>query len=416
MNISNGAPGTNGMFVKSKKWYQRIKLPRGVIIAVCVLPVVITALFYLLRGFPLIMGWASINVSTPVRNIMGRLTHLYPFSIMEVLIIAVAMGLIYYIIKTIMVTVRRRGKLRIVGKRILPILVIALYAWGTFCWLWNSGYHAPGFAERNGFAGEGVNSENLAAVTRVFAERANELSILVERDVDGRYVGDRREMFADSLGIFGNISHEFPCLGGRLYSPKPMMFSWLMSRTGYGGVYFALTGEANINIDPPLILMPVTVAHEHAHHLGVFAEDEANFVAILASITSENLRFQYAGYLAGLTYLLPALAGEDSETWHEINNNMYDEVRRDWNEVFEFWQSQRTVNLGIEFVDNILTNVTETLRETVDLIYDAYLRAHNQELGLKSYGACVDLIIEYFVTRNLIAEHLPDAFEYDNHY
>ena len=400
---------------KTKKWYQRIKIPIGVTIAVCVLPVVIIGLFYALRGFPRIMGWAADSISAPIREFLARITSLYPFSMMEVLIIAVIIGLIFYIVKSISVSLHRRGTWKILGKRLLPIVIIAAYLWGIFCWLWNVGYHAPGFAERNGFTGYGVNTQNLTEVSKVFAQRANELSLLVDRDANGRYVGNRSQIFADSLYVFENISREFPCLEGRLFRPKPMMFSWLMSRTGYSGIYFALTGEANINVMPPYILMPATVMHEHAHHLGVFAEDEANFVAIITGITSDNLVFQYAGYLKGLMYLLPALQTVDHDAWQEISNTLYEEVRRDWNEVFEFWQSQRTVNVGVDIIDNVLTAVNDAMRDTVDFVYDAFLRAHDQELGLMSYGACVDLIIEYFVTRDLISAHFAHRAQLEDY-
>jgi len=383
---------------KKKKWYQRIKIPRGVVIAVCVLPAVLTALFYALRPFPVVMGWATTYISAPIRGFFGMISSIYPFSVMEVFITAVGIWLIYYIIKTISVTARRRGKWKMLGKRLLPILVAAVYVWGMFCWLWNIGYHAPGFAARYGFTGYGVNASNLASVTRLFAERANELSLLVERD-DGRYVGNRHEMFEESTEIFHNIAKEFPSLGGRLYRPKPMVFSWIMSRTGYSGMYFALTGEANINTNPPLVLMPKTVAHEHAHQLGIFAEDEANFVAILACITSENIVFEYAGYLRGLMYLLSALQTEDAVAWTEVVDSLSEEVLRDWTENSEFWRSQRRVETGIGFLDTVLTSVTVTVSDAVDAIYDEFLRSQAQELGIRSYGACVDLIVEYFVTR-----------------
>jgi hypothetical protein len=282
------------------------------------------------------------------------------------------------------------------------VLVAAVYVWGMFCWLWNSGYHSNGFAAKNGFSGEMVTAENLAAVTRLFADKANELSQLVDRDDDGRYIENRREMFNESVNIYANITKEFPSLEGRLYRPKPMMFSWLMSRTGYSGMYFALTGEANINTNPPGVLMPATVAHEHAHQLGVFAEDEANFVGIMASITSGNIVFEYAGYLSGLMYLSRALSTEDPDAWREVMDSLVDEVNRDWNENFEFWQSQRRVETGVGFLDNILTTVTVTVSDAVDVVYDEFLRSQSQELGIKSYGACVDLLVEYFATRGLL--------------
>jgi len=386
------------MNTNSKKWYQRIKLPRGLIIAICVLPAVITGLFYVLRPFTAVMDWASLTVAAPVRGFFGMLSAAYPFSMMEIFITGAGIWLIYYIVKTIMLTVRRRGKWKILGIRVLPIAVAALYFWGIFCWLWNSGYHATGFAERNGFVGGGVPIESLIEVTKLFAEKTNELSLLVDRDEEGYYVGNRREMFAASLGVYQNISSEFPSLGGRLYRPKPMIYSWVMSRTGYSGVYFALTGEANINTGPPGVFMPVTVAHEHSHQLGVFAEDEANFVGILGCVTSGDLVFEYAGYLSGLTHLLSALGREDAEARREIESSLSDEAIRDWWENSDYWQAQRRVETGIEFIDRILTTVTVTVSDAVDVVYDSYLKSNDQVLGIKSYGACVDLLVEYFAS------------------
>ena len=145
--------------------------------------------------------------------------------------------------------------------------------------------------------------------------------------------------------------------------------------------------------------MPATVAHEHAHQLGVFAEDEANFVGIVACITSGNVVFEYAGYLSGLIYLMRALASVDFEAWLEIGDSLSEEVLIDWQDNSDFWQSQRTVNTGIGFLDNVLTTVTVTVSDAVDTIYDGFLRSQNQELGIRSYGACVDMLVEYFASR-----------------
>jgi len=387
---------------KIKEWFKNLRLPRGVVIAVCVLPAVLTALFYALRWFPVVMDWAAIHISAPIRGFLGMLSALYPVSMMEVLLTVAGIWLIYYIVKTIMATVRRRGKMRILGRRLLPVAIAALYFWGLFCWLWNSGYHAPGFAVKNGFTGEEVTAANLAAVTWFFAEKANELSALVDRDDEGRYIANRRGMFAASTEIYSHLSSEFPSLGGRLYRPKPMMYSWLMSRTGYSGMYFALTGEVNINTRPPGSMMPLTVAHEHAHQLGVFAEDEANFVGIMACITSENTVFEYAGYLSGLTHLMNALSSEDVAALFEIWDSLSEEVNRDRRESSDFWWAQREVRIGVGFIDNVLTNVVVTVSDAVDTVYDEFLKSQAQELGIRSYGACVDLIVEYFMTRGLI--------------
>jgi len=350
------------------------------------------------------MDWVVIYISQPVRSFFGLLSSLYPFSIMEVVSTALGVFLIYYVVKSVRDTSRRREKWKLLGKRLLPIFIVACYLWCAFCWLWNSGYHSSGFAAKNGFSGGGVSVSDLTAVTQLFADRACELSMLIERDEEGRYIANRRVMFAESTRVYRNISGEFPSLGGRLYAPNAMIYSWLMSITGYSGFYFALTGEAMINTQIPGAFMPYSVAHEHAHQLGVFAEDEASFVGVLACVTSENTTFEYAGYLSGLNYLLSALVTVDAEAVNEIIGGLTAEVNIDRYENFLFWASRTTANTGVDFLDRFLSAVMETTSDAVNAAYDGFLRSQNQELGIKSYGACVDLLVEYFAKTAAEAE------------
>jgi len=389
---------------KIKEWFQTLKIPLGVTIAICVLPVLITALFYALRSSSGVMDWAVVYLSMPVRRFLGLLSSIYPFSIMEILCTAAGIFFIYYIVQAIRSTSRRRNRWKLLGKRLLPLVVVVFYIWGMFCWLWNVGYHATGFAERYNFSSVGITTEDLAEVTWLFADRANELAELVERDDDGRYLANRQVMFTESTSVYRNISSEFPSLEGRLYAPKPMLYSWLMSITGYSGMYFALTGESMINTQPPGAIMPMTVAHEHAHQLGIFAEDEANFVGILACAKSGNTTFEYAGYLAGLNYLLNALMSSidsftDASTpeWLSILNSLSDNVVRDRQESSLFWATRTISNTGVDFFDRIFTSVAETANDAVNTVYDGFLRSQSQELGIMSYGACVDLLVTYFI-------------------
>ena len=373
-----------------------VKLPRTVYIVICVFPAVLTALFYALRHSAGVMSWYSAKVAAPVRGALGLLTSVYPFSLMEILCTVAVIWLIYYIVKTIMVTARRREKLKIFSKRLLTIVVAALYIWSLYCWLWGCGYFAAGFGEKNGFLSDGVAASDLAAVTMLFAKKANEFAPLVKRDAEGHCIEDRRDFFPASTGIYDSAFESFPSLSGRLYRPKPMIFSWLMSRTGYTGIYFALTGESNINTKAPVFLMPATVAHELAHQRGVFAEDEANFVGIAACVTSGDPVYEYAGWLMGLMYLSGALSGADREAWIDVVTGLSDTVNMDWQDNHDFWQSQKTYDTGVEILDKVLTATTETVSDAVDTVYDSYLKSHDQELGIKSYGACVDLLVQYF--------------------
>jgi len=392
---------------KIKQWFRdRISIPLGVTIGISVLPVVLIGLFYALQNSRPAMDWATNYISAPIRGVFALISSIYPFAVMEVVATFAGVFFIYYVVRSIRVTSRRRGRFKLLCKRFLPVLIIICYVWAMFSWLWLVGYRSTGFAERYGFSNDGVYREDLFAVTQMFAERANELSEQMERDENGRYIADRRQMFADSVYVFDNIAEEFPSLQGRIFQPKSMLYSWLMSITGYSGMYFALTGEAMINTQMPGALMPHTVAHEHAHQLGIFAEEEANFVAILAGISSDNPAFQYAAYMAGLTRLLNALWESDdptvsgpSEEWQLIMNNLSEYVHIDWQESSEFWATRTVANTGINFLDRFLTGVAETASDVVDAIYDGFLVAQGQELGLRSYGAFVDMLVEHYAPR-----------------
>jgi len=343
------------------------------------------------------MDFVTWQLSAPVRTFLGMITSIFPFSVMEVLLTAAGIFVIFYIVRTVKVTKHSKGaRIRVLAKRVLHLAVAVFYVFGVFSWLWNSGYFARSFAERNGIEVRPVSVYELMTLTRHFADRASYLAPQMQRDADGRFIENRREMFDVSTEIFANISEEFPELGGRIFRPKPMAYSFLMSRTGYTGIYFALTGEANINIQAPLPLIPATITHEHAHQLGVFSEDEANFVAIIAATQSGNLVFAYSGYFLGLIYLMNALHDADYYAWRDTWDALHPYLQQDWRANREFWISQRTVNTGIRIIDTILTAVTETVHDAVNTFYDGFLRANNQELGLQSYGACIDLLIAYF--------------------
>ena len=386
------------MINQEKKTRKVIKLPRAVYIVICSLPAALTILYYALRHNYNAMNWVATRVSAPIRGALGVLSSIYPFSLFEILCVAAGIWLIYYIVRTIVVTARRREKLKLLGKRLLTIVTVTLYVWSLFCWLWNSVYHAPSFAAKNGFSGGGVAVDSLTYTTQMFATKANELALIVSRDEEGKYVEDQRDLLSVSTMIYGNVFAEFPDLECRLFRPKPMLFSWLMSRMGYTGVYCALTGESNINTRAPIFLIPATIAHELAHQCGVAAEDEANFVGILACVTSNYSAYQYAGYLMGLIYLRSALLSVDNEAWMRINNSLSAEVNRDMQDNNEYWHSQKTVETGVDFLDNVLTTVTGTVSNAVNTAYDGYLKSQSQELGIRSYGACVDLLVEYFAT------------------
>ena len=389
---------TQPLSEKVKTWLRaHMNPPLGVVIALCVLPTVLIALFYILRFNRNAMDWTALYISRPIRGVLSMLSSVYPVALMEIFCTAAGVFVIYYIIRSIISCLHRRKKWQILRKRGLALLVAVCYVFAAWCWLWSSGYYATRFAEKNGLVRQSITAENLITVTQMFVDGANELSVELERDEDGSLIFNRREMFAESRNVYKNISEDFDSLKSTVYAPKPMyLYSWLMSITGYAGMYFALTGESMVNIQLHPAFMPQTVAHEHAHQLGVFAEDEANFISIAACVKSDYPLLKYSGYLVGSNYLLGALASVDFDEYSRLYSSLTDEIHFDRAQNSEMWARAATSNLGIDFVDNMLTSVMETANTTVNTVYDDYLKSHEQPSGLMSYGACVDLLTQYF--------------------
>ncbi|MCL1835557.1 MAG: DUF3810 domain-containing protein [Oscillospiraceae bacterium] len=368
----------------------------AVILAECAFPVVLLVLFYALRANKDFMARTQAGFAEPVRGFLGKTSSVLPFSLMELLCAAAVIWVLYTLIRMIAALFHERDKLKTLLSRLLKIAIPALYIWCAFCWLWNVGYHAPGFAEKSGFANNGVSVIGLSDTARLFAEKANEYAPLVARDADGYVIGDTRLFLSSAVNAYDGLAQDFPCLAAQLRKPKPMLFSRLMSRTGYTGVYFALTGESNVNTHVPRYTIPSTATHELAHQCGVFYEAEANFVAVVACVRSEDPAFAYSGYMLGLSHLLNALYEADRDAWQEVYGTLCPQILFDRAQSHEYWRSQETFDTGIRQLDRFLEFLTNKTSGAVTSVYDSYLRSNNQELGVRSYGACVDLLVEYF--------------------
>lgn len=162
--------------------------------------------------------------------------------------------------------------------------------------------------------------------------------------------------------------------------PKTMRFSRVMSAMGFTGFYFPFTGECNVNVDSPAATLPTTVAHELSHRRGIASEQECNFLAVLGLACScGDAAYRYAGALSGYIYLANALYSADAERWAPPCAQTLDErVVADLRASGAYWAQ------------------FEGLADTVsNAVYDGFLKSYGT-IGVKSYGACVDLLVAYF--------------------
>ena len=100
----------------------------------------------------------------------------------------------------------------------------------------------------------------------------------------------------------------------------------------------------------------------------------------MVATASGNPVYVYSGYLLGYIHLSNALYAVSPDSWYQISGQWFTpELSRDWEDNNAYWRS-----------------LSSPVEEVAEGVYDHFLKGNDQELGIRSYGACVDLLVAYF--------------------
>ena len=361
-----------------KKSLRRLAPVRLGITLLCLLAV---ALIYALRVDEGAMLWVYEHVTHPYHLFMSKLCSHFAFSAAELVYAAAILGLAAYLLWCVYRLIRFPEKPWQLYRLVLTLAMAGAVFWAGLSVMWTPCYYAPGFAEQSGVDDGPLELEELETVARWFAALASEYADEVPRDENGACTTDRDSVLDRAAGVFEGAAELYPFLDGEALRPKPIHFSRIMSYLDFTGFFFPMTGEANLNMDSPVFLLPSTSQHEIAHQRGVAMEQECNFVAVLSCLESEYADFRYAGAALAYIYLGNALAGADYEAYTEIYYSLSDTVRADFKAQSAYWD---------EFRDSAAQKASNT-------VYDSFLKSNGQELGMQSYGACVNLLVHYYI-------------------
>ncbi len=314
-----------------------------------------------------------------------------PFSVAEVLVGLFAVTVLVYLTAAVIGVIRKERKMRRICLILLTVLCIGLTVYAAFCALWGVYYYGDDFATQSGLDDSPIALEDLKAVTVYFTTLVNRYAEQVPRDENGVCAMDRDAILARSDQVYRNAEQLFPCLEGPDIRAKGVHFSRVVSYIDFTGFFFPFTAEANVNTDFPTSLFPSTVAHELAHQRGVAKEQEANFCAVLSSLTYGDPEYCYSACLLAYIHLSNALYDADRSTWSAIYSSLSEPVLRDLAANREYWKQFDT-----------------KVRKVYNTVYENFLYSYGQTLGLKSYGACVDLLVHYYIGEARAALSDPD--------
>lgn len=340
------------------------------------------ALLFCLYGYG-VSSRAAANavcaVTQRVKDGLGAVCYLLPFSVVEWLYAALILGAVSWTVVVIRRLGRGSDRGHILYDGLMGLACLALSVWAVFSLMWGVNYKADSFQDISGLTARPATVDELERVAIRFARELAELADQVERDEDGVFAVDRDEILAAGVTVYDNLYEVFPFLEREDRAPKGLLFSRLFSAMHFTGFYSPFTGESNVNVDSPACLLPATVAHELAHQRGVASEQECNFLAIAACDRCDNVVYRYSGYLKGFIHLNNALYSADRERWQRVRAMLPEAVEADLRDHSAYWEQ----------FEGVTGTVTQKL-------YDATLKSYGLTDGVRSYGTVVDLLIAYF--------------------
>ncbi len=319
-------------------------------------------------------------------QLISNITGLIPFSIMEISIyitIILIISLFVYIVKLIFIKKKDivKGTLSLVIN-ISCVFSILLFMFTIFA---GTNYYRYTFSEINNIKVEESSVEELYKLNLYLVDQAS--SIREELELNQDHINEMGVVEVNNISwleltnsvedAYIILSEHYPTLEGSFGHPKPVLYSKFMSKMEITGIFWPFSLEANINIHVPDYTIPATIAHEKAHQRGFMREDEANYIAYLACIHSENLLLQYSGTMLALTQAGNALYKEDPELYYETRSYFYEGMYADLRDKSNYWS---------QFDNTVISTASTKMNDT-------YLKVNNQKDGVKSYGRMVDLLL-----------------------
>ena len=253
---------------------------------------------------------------------------------------------------------------------------------------WALNHYAPPLAEDLGLDAKGGTIDELAEVSAYHLEEAARLAVQVPRDAQGglehqdfyglaRIAGAAYERPAQSYAVFSGSTVPVKSL---LVWGEPLLYS------GHTGIFFAATAESGVPLNCADADLPFVMCHEAAHRLGLAREDEANFAAYVACVSSDDVRFVYAGHYKAFVYCYNKLRALDADRAAQIIDGLYAQGLGEGIELV--WKDMRAANERYDAYEGPFEKVGTTVNDT-------YLKGFGQTEGVQSYGLVVNYLIAW---------------------
>jgi len=341
-------------------------------------------LLLLSHSRPGFAAWYAERIFPVFPHTLGRFFGMFAFSVFEIMLIAFASILIISVVFVIRNLCSYSGRLKIkAGAKtaLLRFSYIPALIFLIFVLTAGINYNREPYAGHVGIKVQNSSADELVKLYMLLVSRAELLSVEIETDDEGHFMLQREGIYDYAGQSMHNLNNMYGGLGTFFPQAKaPFLSRAVLSKANISGFFSPWTMEANYNGDMPDTAVPFTINHELAHVSGHMREDEANFIAYLASRDASSIDFQYSAVYMALSYTLNALQTTVSREYYiELFSLLPEQLKRDFAFSRAYWQA---------FSGPVADMATRA--------NDTYLRLNQQEDGVKSYGRMVDLLLAYY--------------------
>ena len=345
----------------------------------------VALIIYIVARFsPAFADFFNQNISEIFRRVLAGITNPFPFSFGEAFLLLLP---VIFCLTVWYAAAFRCDTWKSTWSFVGILIAVLCLALSMFVFTFATGYHGTSLDQKLELSQEQVSAQELYQTALILAERINreQENMLYGQDDFSVMPYSLSDMNDKLLSAYDDFCGAHDFIDHYQTRLKPVMLSELMNYTHITGVYSYFTGEANIDVAFPDYTIPYTAAHELAHQRGIAKEDEANMVAFLVCIASEDAYIRYSAYMNMYEYVANALYMANPELYKEARSALDPQIRREmvaYNAFFSKYQNSKAGAVS-------------------GAVNDTFLKFQGTE-GTASYGMVVDLTVAYYKTLGLV--------------
>ena len=347
------------------------------------------------------------NIYALSHNLIAFLTSWCPFAIGEIIMYLGAVALFLQLLIIVLLIFFRKKKkyttfVKKYSKAVLMSIVITLF---LFTVNWTVPFRARVLKASDNTRTEYSLSE-LEYVRATVVEQLNRITLLLNRDENGNLIYDYTD--EDIAASMRSEKADYPRLDGFYPTMKPAICSPFLEWMNIGGYNYVYTMEPTYNLYVDPITMPVLKAHEYAHNMGYYKENEGEFLSCITLVHSDNLFLQYCGYLEMYWYLDEAVYSALADMYLEPGEEPTREKLAQISEAYSLLpqlseQVEQDLyyawSLSVElYEENIDETFEETFAETSSSVASVGWDLQSDVLKENTYDGLTLMLLQYYIS------------------